>query len=235
MNPHSKARLNGALVWDLPTRLFHWTLLICVGGAFVSQWFYERIPFIVHEIFGSCALVLVAFRVIWGFVGPRYARFSGFMTSPARTLQYLQAVIRREPPRVGGHTPTGGWMILLLLSLVGVQATLGLFANDDTDAAGPFYSWAGHALSKRLTGVHEILGNVLLAAIAVHILAVIAYKVVLKEDLVRALLTGRRAGVPETDSIQSHRGLLALVILAAVGGALIWLIKIAPPIPDTLM
>jgi cytochrome b len=81
-----------------------------------------------------------------GFVGPRYARFSEFMTGPSRTLQYFQAVIRREPPRVGGHTPTGGWMILLLLSLVGVQATLGLFANDDTDAAGPFYGWVGHAL-----------------------------------------------------------------------------------------
>ena len=126
-------------------------------------------------------------------------------------------------------------MILSLLALVAAQATLGLFSNDDTDAAGPFYGWVGHALSKRLTGYHEIVANLLLAAIAIHVLAVLFYRVFLKEDLVSALWTGRRSGVPESDSIRSHRGLLAVLLLMAVGGALIWLIKIAPPIPEVLM
>jgi cytochrome b len=235
MKPIGERKSEGALVWDLPTRLFHWTLLVCVLGAFVSQWFYERIPFIVHEVFGSCALVLITFRIFWGFVGTRYARFSSFMVGPSQTMRYFYAVIRRQPPAAIGHTPTGGWMILLLLGLVGAQATLGLFANDDTDAAGPFYGWVGHALSKRLTGYHEFVANLLLAAIAIHVVAVIVYRVFLKEDLVSALWTGRRSGVPESDSIRSHRGLLALLILIAVGGALIGLIEIAPPIPEVLM
>ena len=235
MKALSKTTSNAALVWDLPTRLFHWALVACVAGAFVSQWFYERIPFIVHEVFGSCALVLIVFRVVWGFVGTRYARFSSFIVGPSQTIRYFYAVIRRQPPTVTGHTPTGGWMILSLLALVAAQATLGLFSNDDTDAAGPFYGWVGHALSKRLTGYHEIVANLLLAAIAIHVLAVLFYRVFLKEDLVSALWTGRRSGVPESDSIRSHRGLLAVLLLMAVGGALIWLIKIAPPIPEVLM
>ena len=226
---------SGALVWDMPTRLFHWGLLACVGGAFVSQWFYERIPFIVHEVCGASALVLVTFRFFWGYFGPRYARFGAFIRGPAETAAYLRAVRKRQPPAVVGHTPTGGWMILLLLLLIGLQAGLGLFANDETDAAGWLYGWVTHATSKQLTELHEAVANLLLAAIAVHVLAVIAYRVVLKEDLVRPMLTGMRRGTRPEDAIDGHRWLRAAAILALCAGALIGLIKIAPPLPDVLM
>ncbi len=226
---------NGALVWDLPTRLFHWLLLACVAGAFVSQWFYQHIPFIVHEVCGMSALVLIAFRVVWGFVGTQHARFSVFIRGPAVTKAYLQAVLQRQTPAMAGHTPTGGWMILLLLLLVGGQALLGLFSNDETDAAGPLYAWVSHATSNRLSGLHEIIGNLLLAAIGLHVLAVVIYKVIFKEDLVRTLITGWRPGAPASAGIAGHRLWLALLIVAVCAGALAWVIASAPPVPTVLM
>ena len=230
-----KPQTNGTLIWDIPTRLFHWVLFLCVSGAFLSAWFYQHIPFIAHEIRGATALVLIAFRLFWGFVGPAHARFSDFLRGPKATLSYLRAVLQREPPPVSGHTPTGGWMILLLLLLVGAQASLGLFSNDETDSAGPFYAWVSHSTSNKLSGLHGLVADCLMVAIALHVIAVIFYKVVLKEDLVRALLTGRRQGVPESAAISSHRLGLAIIILAVCAGVLVWLIRIAPPLPSILM
>jgi cytochrome b len=235
MSDYASNKPVGALIWDLPTRLFHWALVLCVTGAFFSQWFYERIPFLVHEIFGVSALVLIAFRLAWGFIGSRYARFSAFLRGPAETLAYVRAVFRRAPPKVIGHTPTGGWMIVALLLLVGTQASLGLFSNDDTDSAGFFYGWVSHATSKQLTELHEVIGDLLLIAIGIHVVAVVVYKFVLREDLIRTLWTGRNADAPISVSIPSQQIITAILLLALFAGAILWLIKIAPAIPNVLM
>jgi cytochrome b len=226
---------HGVLIWDLPTRLFHWALVLSVSGAFVSQWFYTRIPFWVHECCGLIVLVLIAFRLLWGFFGPRYARFAQFLKGPGATLAYFDAVRRRSPPAIAGHTPTGSWMIVVLLGLLAAQSVLGLYSNDEMDSAGPLVGWVSHALSNHWTGWHHRIANVLLGAIGLHVAAVLFYRVVLKEDLIRSLWTGKRLGLPSSAAIDSHRIGRALAILVLCGGALAALLALAPPIPDLLM
>jgi len=225
----------GVLIWDIPTRLFHWLLVLCITGAFVSQWFYEHIPFWVHQAGGMTALVLVAFRVFWGFLGPRYARFSEFLRGPTHVLSYLRSLRRHPLPTTIGHTPSGAWMIVVLLALVGTQATLGLYSNDEMDSAGPLAGWLSHAVSNDFTRWHHRLGNVLLAAVGLHVAAVLFYKFALKHDLVRALWTGHRTDVPASAAIPTHHWGRAVVILLICGGALAALIAFAPPLPELLM
>jgi cytochrome b len=230
---HNPAR--GVLIWDLPTRLFHWALVLAVAGAFLSQWFYEHIPFWIHRACGIAALVLVLFRILWGFAGTRHARFADFVSTPRSTWQYLKAVCRRQSAPVAGHTPTGGWMILILLGLIAVQAGLGLYANDETDSAGPLVGWVSHAVSNRMTGWHHRIGTALWVAIAIHVLAVAFYQLVLREDLVRSLWNGRRNGIPVSEGISGHQWGRAALILLLCAGAIAAIIEWAPPIPDMLM
>jgi len=225
----------GALIWDLPTRLFHWLLVLCITGAFVSQWFYEHIPFWVHRACGMAALVLVAFRVCWGFWGTRYARFEDFLRGPLSVYSYLKSLGRHPAPQVVGHTPSGAWMIVVLLGLVGAQAVLGLYSNDEMDSAGQLAGWISHATSNGFTRWHHRIGTVLLVAVGLHIAAVLFYKFVLKEDLIRPMWTGRRLGVPLSEAIRTHRGVRAVCLLLICGGALAALIAYAPPLPDVLM
>src|SRR5690606_20858784 len=121
-------------IWDLPTRLFHWLFAASVIGAFVTVkvgglWMDY------HPRFGYTALGLLIFRLLWGLVGPRYARFSQFVKGPAATLRYLRA-----PRRMAGHNPLGAWSVLALLLAVGVQTTTGLFATDGIFTEGPLAS-----------------------------------------------------------------------------------------------
>jgi cytochrome b len=221
------------LVWDWPTRVFHWTLLIALVIAFLSQWFYW--PFVWHRTAGELALVLVAFRVIWGFVGPVHARFAAFVRGPRAVWADLGAIARRAAPLRAGHAPAGGWMILVLLAVVAVQAVAGLYSNDDTDQMGPLYGYVGHPLSNRITHVHQIVANVLLGLIALHVVAVMVHRVWLGHDLIKAMLNGRKPGLPAAEAVTGHRLGLAFVILLACVAVLFAILRAAPPLPDALM
>lgn len=126
-------------IWDLPTRLFHWSLATSVIGAIVTvklgglwmDW---------HLRFGVAALALVTFRLIWGLIGPRYARFSQFVVNPTKTLQYLKNDSHRMP-RQAGHSPLAAWSVIALLCLIAYQAVTGLFANDDIMVQGPLAAY----------------------------------------------------------------------------------------------
>lgn len=174
-------------VWDLPTRLFHWGLAAGFAGSWytgengMTEW---------HERCGLAILALLAFRLIWGFVGGEFARFADFVRGPASAFRYLRETLSGRHPAYLGHNPLGGWSVLALLAVMAVQGTLGLFANDDILYEGPLYSLVSHDLSSRLTGWHHLTFDLVLILVAIHVTAVVAYAVLLKTDLVRPMVTG---------------------------------------------
>ena len=216
-------------VWDLPVRVFHWALLVAVIGSYVThaagvQWFRY------HVWCGYVVLVLVCFRILWGVVGTRHARFRNFVRGPVTTLRYALDLLRGRAAPYTGHNPLGAWMVLLLLAALLAQAALGLFGNDEIFNFGPLYGYVSHDLSLALTTVHRNLFWVIVGAVVLHVAAVAYHRVVKREDLVRAMLTGRKPAtvVPEGEAIGASRLLLAVVIVAALAAALAYVVQHAP-------
>ncbi|MFN3397766.1 MAG: cytochrome b/b6 domain-containing protein [Sulfurimicrobium sp.] len=181
--------MNKVYVWDLPTRLFHWTLL----GLVVFQWASAEIGgdlMDYHLLTGYAIAALVLFRVVWGFVGSQYARFGSFLRGVGPTLDYARAMRAQTAPRHLGHNPLGGWMILALLGILAIQVSTGLFANDDIMTEGPLHHLVSDRISSLLTEVHGLGFNLLMALVVLHVGAVYAHRVFKKEDLVRPMLTG---------------------------------------------
>ncbi len=179
-------------VWDLPTRLFHWTLAALVAFSIVSanvggnwiQW---------HFYSGYVILTIIAFRVFWGFAGGRYARFSSFLFGPRAIIDAVRA--RPGAPRTLGHNPLGSLSVFALLASVGLQAAIGLFANDDIASEGPLVKFISKAASDRLTWLHHQNGNVIIALIVLHVLAILFYLVRKRENLIVPMLTGDKSAV----------------------------------------
>src|SRR5215207_5347830 len=178
-------------VWDGWIRLVHWRLASLIGISWVSMRTGNEE---VHYLSGYAVLTLLLFRLGWGVAGSDTARFSRFLRSPLQALRHLSGFRRREPDTEIGHNAAGGWMVLVLLGLLLVQATTGLFANHepgfDYDAHGPLALKVRDATSAWLTGIHHLNFNLILAAIGLHVLAVLAYRVVKGHDLTGPMVTG---------------------------------------------
>jgi len=218
------------LVWDLPVRITHWLLVIAVLGSYVTAQFGVKY-FTWHRYCGYTILVLVNFRIVWGFVGTRYARFGEFMRSPRRALQYLGAFGRDAGSRsYVGHNPLGGWSIIAMLGLLVAQVGSGLFANDDVSRVGPLFGWVSTPLSNTLTKYHHLFFNMLEAFVVLHISAIAYYGYVRKEDLLTPMVTGRKSAAiaQKFDGIQSSKVVLAFAIVAALVGALVIVLLLAP-------
>jgi cytochrome b len=214
------------LVWDLPVRVAHWALVACVAGSWLTH--YAGVEwFAWHRRCGYAVLVLVCFRVVWGFVGTRHARFSGFVRGPRATLDYLRGRVRAEPV---GHNPLGALSVLALLAALLTQAVTGLFANDEIMNAGPFYGWVAPDLSNRVTSLHRSSSDWLLALLALHLTAVGWYVLVRRRPLVRAMLTGRKdaSDVGAGDAIDGSRTARAVLIVLLLSGALALAVRAAP-------
>lgn len=183
-------------VWDLPVRLFHWTLLALVA---FSWWTGARggDSLALHERSGYAVLTLVAFRVLWGFAGSDTARFKAFVRGPHATFAYARSLIARRRGAYLGHNPLGGWMVLALLGSLLLQAGSGLFATDDVAFAGPFAHHISERASEIVTQVHKLNFDVLLALIGLHAGAVLTHIAVRRDALLSAMLSGRKpAPVP---------------------------------------
>ena len=214
------------LVWDLPLRVTHWVLAISFSGAWIThyagaQWFDW------HRRLGYVTLVLVAFRILWGFVGTRHARFVNFVRGPRAVNEYVRNRGRRDLP---GHNPLGALSVVAMLTLLLLQAATGLFANDEIVSAGPFYGWISPGTSNRLSAVHEANANVLLALIVLHLLVIAWYALVARRPLVRAMVTGRKdaRAVAPGEAIARSRTALAAAIVVALSVALAFAIRAAP-------
>ncbi len=207
-------------VWDIFVRLFHWSLATSILFAWWSgeqggnwmEW---------HMYAGYSVLGLVLFRLMWGFAGSHYARFSEFVRSPAQTLKYGLQLSKRQEPHYIGHNPLGGWMVLLLLLLSAAQAGTGLFANDEIFTEGPLVHLVSYDLSVELTRWHKLIFDGLLIAIGLHLLGVFVHQVFKGEKLVQAMLHGRKwAGIQ--DARHPFAPWLRGVILAMLAAVAIW-------------
>ena len=176
-----------AVVWDLPTRLFHWLVVIAIA---VSWWSAENRVMDVHRYSGYTLLGLLVFRIYWGFLGSSTARFAQFLRGPTAIARYVRDPTTHTDP---GHNPLGGLSVIVMLLVLSAQVAIGLFVTDiDGLESGPLSHLVSFETSRTLADVHEILFNVLLAFIALHVAAILFYLFVRRTNLVSAMLTGRR-------------------------------------------
>ena len=209
-------------IWDLPTRLFHWILVVLVVFSVVSaeiggNWLDW------HMRSGYCILTLLLFRLLWGFAGSYHARFANFVRPPAAVLAYLRDLRNGTLARQGGHNPLGALSVVVLLIAFLLQASTGLFANDDsTSTEGPLAKLVSNHTSNLLTAVHEINQWVLYTLVALHVAAIAYYYFARRENLVTPMLTGDKPGtglVSATDDAGIRiRAAILLVIAGAVVG-----------------
>ncbi|MCC7547425.1 MAG: cytochrome b/b6 domain-containing protein [Burkholderiales bacterium] len=192
------------LVWDLPTRVFHWLLAAAFAGAWLTG-DSERWRDL-HMMLGYSVAGLIVFRILWGFVGSRYARFRSFLFRPAELLAYLRSLATRSPRHYLGHNPAGSIAVFLLLGL-GLVTALSGYAY--------FQEWGGEWLEE----VHEAAAVAMLAVVGMHIAGVIASSLLHRENLVRAMITGRKLG-ESGQGIARRYGAVALLLLAA--GTALW-------------
>ena len=220
-------------VWDLPVRIFHWTLVLAVAAAFVTNKLGVKF-FKYHVWAGYAVIVLVGFRLIWGFVGTRHALFRNFVRAPSETLAYARDLRAGKEKPYAGHNPLGALMVLALLGALGLQAIFGLFGNDEIFNAGPFAGAVSKTLSLTLTSIHRQLFYWLAGGVALHVLAVAAHKIFRNENLARAMITGRKPAevVPPQEAIHSSKLWLAVVLAEAVVIALALVIAHAPAAAD---
>jgi cytochrome b len=214
-------------VWDAPVRLFHWALVLLFAFMFFSgksgsdwiEW---------HMRAGYAILALLLFRLMWGFAGSTYARFSSFLAGPSACLACLRHLMARKPSPYAGHNPLGGWMVLVMLLALLFQASSGLFANDDLLSEGPLASLVSKAVSDRLTSLHSWNFNLLLLLAGVHVLAVLYHAGFMKEKLVGAMFTGvKRMPADASGGVEARFASpwLALVLLAVAALAVYLVIK----------
>jgi cytochrome b len=199
-------------VWDAPTRLTHWLMVVCFAGAWLTAE-SERWQ-LVHVSLGYTLAGLVAFRVVWGLVGTRHARFASFVRGPSAALGYLRSLFSGHPEHHTGHNPAGA---LAVIALLGLGALL-------TASGWATYNELGGEATEEL---HEALANGMLALVLVHVAAVVASSWLHRENLARAMATGYKRGAP--GEAVARNGLpLAALILAAVLGFWAWQWQTAP-------
>jgi cytochrome b len=198
------------IVWDLPTRLFHWTLVVLIALQYLSGEF-EWLPMEWHYWLGYATLALIVFRVLWGFTGSRTSRFAAFVRGPGAVTRYAIDSLRGRTADVVGHNPVGGWSVLLMLACIFVQAVSGLFASDDLTETGPLAARVSDATVHWMTRVHEINRYVLLMLIAIHLTAVAMHWVVRRHNLVAPMLHGR--GKADGEPMRPASAWLALALL----------------------
>jgi cytochrome b len=207
-------------VWDLPTRLFHWLVVALVAAAYAT-WRLNWMEW--HAWVGDALLALVLWRLIWGIFGSETARFSRFLAPPRAVLHHLAAIRHREPDRQGGHNPAGGWMVVLLLALLLGQTLTGIYVDNDVADVGPLTELTPAPIADLITALHAWLWDALLAAVALHLLAVLVYVVIKRHNLVLPMVTGRKRlpeSVPAPRLAGLGRAFAALCCAAATAAAI---------------
>jgi len=207
-------------VWDLPTRIFHWALVILVA---FSWWSGENERFVWHFWSGYAILTLLIFRIIWGFIGSSTARFTDFVRGPMAGIVHLRELLGRHELRDVGHNAIGGWMVVALILALLAQAVTGLFADDTILTIGPLGELVSSGTRDWLTDIHEVLINIILVMIGLHVLAVLAYLALRKTNLVKPMITGRKS-LPADLAARPPKiasSLLALAVLI-VSALIVW-------------
>ena len=198
-------------LWDLPTRSFHWLLVVSIVAAVVTgQIGGNLIDW--HGKIGILIVSLLVFRLVWGVVGSTYARFAQFFPTPTRVKAYLAGRWQGE-----GHNPLGALAVFALLGLLIVQVATGLFANDDIAFTGPLFELVSKTVSDRLTGLHHLVSDLLIGMVVLHVAAIAYYGHVKKRELLKPMITGWKE---EADGESAKGGgILALLVALCLAGA----------------
>lgn len=206
-------------VWDLPTRLFHWLLVFSFALAWITS---EGDAWLgLHVLAGSMLLGLIAFRLVWGFVGSRHARFSDFVKSPSEVMNYLQGVMWGNAPRVLGHNPAGGYGILALLGLGILTGLLGVLTLGTEEGHGPMAGWLPRSFGDGVEDIHEGAAILMVAVVAVHLTGVVVESLLHRENLVAAMFHGRKRAEgsdPGHGDVSRHWPVALMLVLAVVMG-----------------
>lgn len=205
------------LIWDSPTRIFHWSLVILVSISFTTGLIGGFDIMDYHQLSGYGILTLVIFRIIWGVIGNDHARFTQFIKGPAATFTYLRRILHREPTEMDGHNPLGALSVISLLAALLIQATTGLFANDDILLEGPLVHLVSNSTSQTLTAIHETMAWILAGLVTLHLIAIAYHSLIRREDLLLPMLRGWR----ESNTLEGNaknprlRGLVVFSLVAA--------------------
>lgn len=214
-------------VWDAPTRLFHWALAALVVASFVTgklgggwmEW---------HVRSGYCILTLLLFRLAWGVAGSQTARFARFVRGPRAALAYARTLLARRPAAHIGHNPLGGWMVLAMLALLLVQASSGLFADDEIFTRGPLAAKASNAVVARMSWIHDANQWLILGAVALHVAAIAAYQWGMKVNLLGPMFHGAATLAEPSEAPRQAPAALAAFFLAVAAAAVYWLVAVYP-------
>ena len=199
--PHLKqpSKPQSILVWDLPVRIFHWLLVICFAGAWLSSE-SERLQMI-HYAFGYTACFLVIVRLLWGIVGTKYARFSQFLKGPKAIVEHFMAMLRGHTHEDLGHNPAGGLVMLALMLLMLLIGFTGYLTVKET-------------FGDLSSDMHEAVANIALGLVVLHVAAALLMSVLQKQNLVRSMITGKKLGLPE-QGIRYPQYLFGILLLAS--------------------
>lgn len=228
MNNDEHADLRPVRVWDLPTRLFHWTLALCITGSLVTAKIGGN-AMVWHFRFGIAVLALLAFRVLWGLVGGHWSRFLNFLYSPVTLWRYLRGQTRHDEHLDVGHNPLGALSVFGLLTFLAIQVATGLVADDEIATVGPLNKFVTSATAALATGWHKVWGQwILITLVCLHVAAIVYYLVAKKNNLVRPMLDGDKhlpAGTPASSDGSKARTLAAVLAVACAALA-VWVMKL---------
>lgn len=208
------------LVWDVPTRVFHWTLAACFALAWLTS---ESDIWLSHHVFlGYVTLALVGFRLLWGFLGGTYARFAAFRYGPKAGLAYLREVLAGRAARHIGHNPAGSQAIYLLLALVLVVGVSGIFSLGGEEQHGAVAGWMGIAAGRVFKKIHEAAATFMLLVVAGHVAGVLLESLLHRENLTRSMLTGLKLAPPASTASKPYRAVAAVLVLALLAFGVWW-------------
>lgn len=207
-------------IWDWPTRLFHWALVILIAALW---WTADQREMQLHRQLGQVMLGLLVFRIYWGFAGTRTARFGHFLRWPGTIIAYAASLLKPDYKPTNGHNPLGGLSVIAMLLVLAAQVTLGLFAvNVDGMESGPLSRHVDFDTGRLASDWHDTMFNILVGLIVLHIAAIAFYHLAKRANLIGPILTGSRATAEAHEAIQpAPLWRIALGVAIAVGAA--WL------------
>lgn len=213
-------------VWDLPTRLFHWLLAVSVIGLIITgslggNWMDW------HLRLGYAVLTLLLFRLVWGFIGGHWSRFSSFLYAPSSLIAYLRGQAR--PEHEAGHSPLGALSVFAMLLILVIQVATGLMSDDEIAVSGPLVRFVSGQTVALATGYHTEIGKIIvMALVLLHVLALLLYKLIRKQSLVRPMVVGDKRLATSVPSARDTAGtrLLALAVLILCAAGVSWLVSL---------
>jgi len=207
-------------VWDFPTRFFHWSMVFLLGGLW---WTADVGEMQYHLICAYVLMTLIGFRFVWGLVGSETSQFKHFIVVPKQAIHYA---FKQPKPNSIGHNPLGGYMVMLLLSLLALQLMSGLFATDEIFTEGPLVYLVSADTAAWLTWLHKTNFNIILAMVVIHVIAVLVH-VIKGDNLVKAMLSGYKNVSSGIAAPKLRSPVLALTIVLVIF-TLVWIGLLEP-------